>query len=172
MTKSFTPKVAAKKARNTKRKPASKVTSDNARDSHRKPTAKVAAKEPLDADRKAASKAFAEKVRDTQHKTAARFEELAREKQVGDSMLDKSGAETRGLHKGSKDAFQAVLESWEKSFGAAGQGVVTLNRAMIEMTQRNMKAGFDLATNLAGAKSLAEVVELQAAYWRKHLGVN
>jgi hypothetical protein len=35
-----------------------------------------------------------------------------------------------------------------------------------------MKAGFDLATNLAGAKSLAEVVELQAAYWRKHLGVN
>jgi hypothetical protein len=162
MTKSFTPKVAAKKARNTKRKPAS-----------RQPVAKVAANEPLDADRKAASKSFTERVRDKQHKTAARFDELAREKKVGDSMIDKSGAETRGRHKkGSKDAFQAVLESWEKSFGAAGQGVVTLNRAMIEITQRNIKTGFDLATNLAGAKSLAEVVELQAAYWRKHLGVN
>lgn len=78
----------------------------------------------------------------------------------------------RGLYEGSKDAFQAVLESWEKSFGAAGQGVVTLNRVIINITQRNIKIGFDLATNLAGAKSLAEVVELQAAYWRKHLGVN
>jgi hypothetical protein len=39
---------------------------------------------------------------------------------------------------------------------------------IINITQRNIKIGFDLATNLAGAK-VAEVVELQAAYWRKHL---
>jgi hypothetical protein len=169
MTKSFTPKVAAKKARNTKRKPASKVTSDKARDSHRKPTAKVAAKELLDTDRKAASKVFAEKVRDTRRKTAAQFEELVRGKQVGDSMADKSVAEKRELYEGSKDVFQAVLESWEKSFGAAGQGVVALNRAIINITQRNLKTGFDLATSLAGAKNLAEVVELQAAYWRKQM---
>jgi hypothetical protein len=31
--------------------------------------------------------------------------------------------------------FQAVLESGEKSFGAADQGVVTLNRAIIDSTQ-------------------------------------
>jgi hypothetical protein len=34
----------------------------------------------------------------------------------------------------------------------------------------NINNSFDLATALAGAKDLAEVVELQAAYWRKQLG--
>ena len=32
---------------------------------------------------------------------------------------------------------------------------------------RNLNSGFDLANSLAGAKNLAEIVELQAAYWRK-----
>jgi hypothetical protein len=42
-----------------------------------------------------------------------------------------------------------------------------LNRKIIDIAQRNLNSGFDLAKNLAGAKNLAEMVELQAAYWRK-----
>ena len=38
------------------------------------------------------------------------------------------------------------------------------------MAERNINASFDLATGLAGARNLAEVMELQAAYWRKLLG--
>jgi hypothetical protein len=51
---------------------------------------------------------------------------------------------------------------------AAGQGAVALNRKIIDIAQR-INSGFDLAKSLAGAKNLAEAVELQAAYWRKQL---
>jgi hypothetical protein len=37
----------------------------------------------------------------------------------------------------------------------------------MDIAQRNMNSGFDLAKSLAGAKNLAEVIELQAAHWRK-----
>ena len=39
----------------------------------------------------------------------------------------------------------------------------------IDIAQRNVNSGFDLAKNLAGAKNLSEMVELQAAYWQKLL---
>jgi hypothetical protein len=60
--------------------------------------------------------------------------------------------------------------SWERSFDAGGQGVAALNRKVIDIAQRNINSGFDLAKSLAGAKNLAEWLELQAAYWRKQLG--
>jgi hypothetical protein len=79
-------------------------------------------------------------------------------------------AQTRELYERSKSTLQAVLESFQKSFGAAGQGVVALNVKMIDLAERNINTGFDLATNLASARNLAEVMELQATYWRKVLG--
>jgi hypothetical protein len=62
------------------------------------------------------------------------------------------------------------LESWQKSFGAAGQGAAALNRRFIDLAERNMNTGFDFAMGLAGARNLTEVMELQATYWRKLLG--
>ena len=46
---------------------------------------------------------------------------------------------------------------------------MALNRKVIDIAQRNINSGFDLAKSLAGAKNLAQAVELQAAYWRKQL---
>jgi hypothetical protein len=48
-----------------------------------------------------------------------------------------------------------------------GQGAAALNRKIIEIAQRNLNSGFDLAKSLATAKTLAEMVELRATYWRK-----
>ena len=48
-----------------------------------------------------------------------------------------------------------------------GQGAIALNHKVMDIAQRNMNSGFDLAKSLAGAKNLAEVIELQAAHWRK-----
>ena len=62
-----------------------------------------------------------------------------------------------------------MLQSWERTFDAAGQGAVALNRKVIEFAQRNINSGFDLAKSLAGARSLSEVMELQAAYWHEQL---
>ena len=44
-----------------------------------------------------------------------------------------------------------------------------LPKVAADIARRNLKSGFDLARNLAGAKNLAEIVEL-LAYWRKQVG--
>jgi hypothetical protein len=84
-------------------------------------------------------------------------------------MVENSVAQTRELYERSKDAFEAVLQSWERTFDAAGQGAVAVNRKVIEFAQRNINSGFDLAKSLAGAKNLSQVMELQAAYWHEQL---
>ena len=85
-------------------------------------------------------------------------------------VAERNVAHARELYEGSKNTLQAVLESWQKSFGAAGQGAAALNRRFIDLAERNINTGFDLATGLAGARNLAEVMELQATYWHKLLG--
>ena len=47
---------------------------------------------------------------------------------------------------------------------------MAFNRKIIDIAQRNVNSGFDLAKSLAGAKNLSEMAELQAAYWQKLLG--
>jgi phasin len=116
----------------------------------------------------------AEKARDSYRKTAAQFEELAGNTKVPEAvraLAEKNITQTREVYERSKDALEAVLVSWERSFDAAGQGAAALNRKVIDVAQRNINSGFDLAKSLAGAKNLAEALELQAAYWRKQFGV-
>jgi phasin len=117
--------------------------------------------------------AAAEKARDSYRKTVAQFEEWAGNSEVPEAMrvlAEKNITQTREVYERSKDALETVLVSWERSFDAGGQGVAALNRKVIDVAQRNINSGFDLAKSLAGAKNLAEWLELQAAYWRKQLG--
>jgi phasin len=83
----------------------------------------------------------------------------------------KTVAQSREAYDRSKDAFEASLTAFERSFDAAGQGAAAFNRKMIDIARRNVDASFDLATSLAGAKTLADMLELQTAFWRKQLGV-
>jgi hypothetical protein len=121
---------------------------------------------------KPAAKVAAELARNTHRKTTALFEQFP-VAQVPDTfrvLAERNVAHTRELYEGSRNTLQAVLESWQKSFGAAGQGAAVLNRRFIDLAERHINSGFDLATGLAGARNLAEVMELQAAYWRKLFG--
>ena len=72
-------------------------------------------------------------------------------------------AHTRELYERSKNTLHAVLEGLEKSC----EGAVALNRKIIDIAERNLSTGFDLAMSLAGAKNLAKVMNLQADYCRK-----
>ena len=74
---------------------------------------------------------------------------------------------TREAYDRSKDALEASIATFERSFDAAGWGAAAFNHKIIDIAQRNLSSAFDLAKSLAGAKNLAEVVELQAAYWQK-----
>jgi hypothetical protein len=67
-------------------------------------------------------------------------------------------------------ALEVGLEVLERSFDAAGQGSPTLKDKLIEIAQRNINSAFTIAKNLAAAKTLPEVVEVQAAHWRNWLG--
>ncbi len=144
-------------------KPARKVAARKARNANPKTTSKVG---------KAHKKLPAKMLRKTLRKTDTQFEQL-RGAQVPDTLqvlAEKNLAQTRDQYERSKNTLKAVLESWQKSFGAAGEGAVALNRKIVDITERNINTGFDLATGLVRAKNLADVVELHAAYWRKLLG--
>lgn len=78
-------------------------------------------------------------------------------------------AQAREAYDRSTGAFEAAVDTMQKSFDAAGQGAVALNRKILDIAQRNVSSGFDLAKSLAGAKNLADFVELQTAYWQKQL---
>ena len=86
------------------------------------------------------------------------------------AMVEKAVDQSREVYDRSKDALDASVATFERTFDAAGQGAVAFNRKIIDIAQRNVNSGFDLAKSLAGAKNLSEIVELQAAYWQKLLG--
>lgn len=85
-------------------------------------------------------------------------------------LAEKNVAQSRDVYNRSRDAFDASLTTFEESFDAAGQGAAAFNRKMVEISRRNVEATFDLATSLAGAKDLADVVGAQSAYWVKQFG--
>src|SRR5215210_1556361 len=86
------------------------------------------------------------------------------------AMNEKTVAQTREVYDRSKNALDSSVSTLERTFDAAGQGAVAFNRKILEIAQRNVNAGFDLAQSLAGAKNLPEMVELQTAYWQKLWG--
>jgi phasin len=105
-------------------------------------------------------------------KTTQEFEQFAKDAQMPEAVrvfAEKNIAQSRELYERSKDAFEKVLESWEKTFDAAGQGAVALNRKVVDITQRNINSSFDFAKSLIGAKSVAEAMELHSTYWQKQL---
>ena len=173
MSKSSNSKVAAKKARGARGKTVAKVAREKARTtraSHRSNPKVVteATHVPL---RTAPEKAI-EQARDTDRSIAARFEAF-RDSQVQgtiNAIPERSLAQTREAYERSKHTLQAVLASWERSFGAAGQGAIALNRKVIEVADRNVNNAFDLAANLAAAKNFADVMASHATYWRKQFG--
>ncbi len=75
--------------------------------------------------------------------------------------------QTREVYDRSKDAFDVSLTTFERSFDAAGQGAVAFNRMIVDIARRNVETSFDLAESLTGAKTLADVVKLQAAVLQK-----
>ena len=81
-------------------------------------------------------------------------------------MAEKTVAHTREVYDRSKEALDASIATFERSFDAAGWGAAAFNHKIIDIARANLNSGVDLANSLAGAKNLAEIVELQAAHWR------
>ena len=117
--------------------------------------------------------AAADQARNAYRNVTAQLDLLALDTAIPEALgaLDeKTVGQTREVYDRSKDAFDTSVSTLERTFDAAGQGVAAFNRKIVDIAQRNVNSAFDLAKSLAGAKNLAEIVELQAAYWQKLLG--
>lgn len=78
--------------------------------------------------------------------------------------------QTRESFERSANAANAAFERWADSLDEIGQEFVAMNRKFFEAAARNIDTNFDLATSLSRARNAAEVMEAQAAYWRKRFG--
>jgi phasin len=119
-------------------------------------------------------KAAAEQARAAYRKTTDQLDNLGLDTAVPKgvrALAEQAVVQTREAYDRSLDAFDASLTTFERTFDAAGQGASAFNRKIVDLARRNVDASFDLATSLAGAKDLTDMVELQAAFWRKQFGV-
>ena len=61
-----------------------------------------------------------------------------------------------------------AMHSITKFLEAANQNAAEVNRKVVEITQRNLNLGFELAKSLArGAGNPTEIVRVQTSFWRK-----
>lgn len=87
------------------------------------------------------------------------------------AMAEKTVAQSRDAYENAKGSMEEAVEVLEKSIDQAGQGAAAINRKVINNTQANLNTGFDLAKDLASAKNIAEIMELQSSFVRKQFEV-
>lgn len=83
------------------------------------------------------------------------------------AIAEQTVTQSREAYETAKDTMEEAVEVLEKSIDQVGQGAAALNRKVIDNAQTNLNTGFDLAKDLASAKNIAEIMELQASYARK-----
>ena len=91
--------------------------------------------------------------------------------QAAREFVEKTVDQMRETYERSNRTLEAAVQTLAKSFDVAVQGAAAQRRTIIDFAQKNLNLGFDLAKSLAGASSLFEIVELQAAYWWKQFDV-
>lgn len=82
------------------------------------------------------------------------------------SLAEQTVTQSREAYERAKDAMEETVEVLEKSLDQAGQGAAAFNRKVIDITQTNLNTGFDLAKDMAGAKNIAEIMQLQSSFAR------
>jgi phasin len=87
------------------------------------------------------------------------------------ALAERTVGQTREVYDRSFGDFEASVATFEKAFVAAGKNAGAFNHKVIDIARRNVESSFDLASSLAGAKTLADMMKLQAAYWRKQFDV-
>jgi phasin len=66
-----------------------------------------------------------------------------------------------------KSAAEETTDLIEDTYATATKGVTEFNLKTLEALRANMNAGFDYAREMAGARTLADAVELSAVHMRK-----
>lgn len=61
------------------------------------------------------------------------------------------------------------LDTFERSFKAAGQGAVAVNQKLLDFARANVTSTFDFAMSMATASSPMQMMQLQMSYWDERM---
>src|SRR5262245_52656676 len=82
-------------------------------------------------------------------------------------IAEKSVAQAKDNYEKMKAATEEATDLLEDTYTTAAKGTADYNLKVIEVARANANAAFDYARELAGVKSLSEIVELTTAHARK-----
>jgi phasin len=100
---------------------------------------------------------------------AAVAEPAAEIQQSFRSALEKSVVESRAAFVKAKSAAEEAAGAFEASFAAAKDGAAAINAKTFEALRANAEANFDFLKAALGAKSLSDLIALQAEFARKQV---
>jgi len=80
---------------------------------------------------------------------------------------EKSVTQARDNWEKVKAATDETTELIEDSYATASKGVIDYGRKLLEVSRANTNSAFDYASELMGARSLSDVVEVSSAHARK-----
>jgi phasin len=82
-------------------------------------------------------------------------------------MAEKSLSHAKDNYEKMKSAAEEATGLLEDTYASATKGATDYGMKVIELTRENTNSAFDFATQLLGAKSFSEVVELTSSHARK-----
>ncbi|HEY1780358.1 MAG TPA: phasin family protein [Roseiarcus sp.] len=94
---------------------------------------------------------------------------MAEAQQSFRNAVEKRVADPRAAFAKARTAADEATSAFEVSFAAAKHGAVAINAKGFEALRANADANFDFLKAVFAAKSLADVIALQAAYARKQV---
>jgi len=83
------------------------------------------------------------------------------------SLTEAMVSQNQEVYERTRETMEDAIDMLESTFDRAGQGTAALNRKAIDIAQSNFNSGFDLAKELAGAETLPQLIEIQAAFMRR-----
>ena len=101
--------------------------------------------------------------------TLAAAEAVGEVQQNVRAVLEKGVVETRAAWIKAKTAVDEAASAFEISFAAAKDGALAINAKALEALRVNADANFDFLMSAIAAKSLSDLIGLQAAFARKQV---
>jgi phasin len=82
-------------------------------------------------------------------------------------MAEKGVQQAKEAYSRIKTAAEEATDLMEDTYATATKGATEFNLKALEALRANVNASFDYASDMAGAKTLSEAVELAASHMRK-----
>ncbi|HEY2135955.1 MAG TPA: phasin [Xanthobacteraceae bacterium] len=86
-------------------------------------------------------------------------------------IAEKSLSQAKDHYEKMKSAAEEATGVLEDTYATASKGATDYGTKVIEVARLNTNAAFDFATELLGAKSLSEVIELTSTHTRKQFEI-